>query len=219
MILSCIIPIAISIFVNSWTLIPLAISTVLVFLYLLKRKNKVLGNLSWFFRGLIQASYFIYALLFYANNFSQISILISILIFLVTSARSLVGDLRDEKNNREANKQTLVVTYGKIVSVIVIETFLVISIILSSFCFNFLIAIPLLLLGLSLILFRNQRNNYYSHQLTVMTTMFFSINLIFYLLRFDLLLINLAYLGIFLNMIFYPLLDRKSNPKFEQDEK
>jgi 4-hydroxybenzoate polyprenyltransferase len=215
MILSLLIPVVISIFVSPLSLIPLLISTIFVFLYLLKRKSKTLGNLSWFFRGLIQSCYFIYAILFFTKNFSHVSILISILVFLVTCARSLIGDLRDEKNNRKANKQTFMVTYGKTIGIIVINALLVMSIVLSSLYFNILTTIPLISLALSLIFFRNIRNEYYSHQLTVITTMFFSINLVFYFLKFDLLLINLAYLGIFLNIIFYPLLERKSNPKFE----
>lgn len=207
--------IIISVFINPITLIPLLISTILVFLYLFKKKIKILGNLSWFIRALIQACYFIYALLFYTTAFSEISVILTIFVFLGMSVRSLIGDLRDEKTDREENKRTFVVIFGKTISVIVINTFLAILIVLGSCYFSFLTTIPLLLLGLSLIIFRNHKNNYYSHQLTVMTTMFFSINLIFYFLRFDLWLINLGYLGIFFNMIFYPLLERKSNPKFE----
>lgn len=215
MILSLLIPIGISLFVCPWSLIPLGTLTIFVFLYLLKRKNKTMGSLSGFFRGLIQSCYFVYAGLFYTNNLTPSFIVISIIIFLITFARSLIGDLRDEKSNMEYNKKTFVVNYGKVISVIVIETFLTIALVLSYSYFNILTTITLILLAIALLFYKNY---YFLHQLTIITTMFFSVNLISFFVDFNLLFMNLIYLGVFLNLIFYPLLNRASNPKFEQDK-
>ncbi len=210
--LSLLISVVIGLVLNPLSLIPLTFSVILVFFYLQKNKDKFFGSLSGLFRGLIQSCYFVYAILLYTNHISQLTLFITLVIFLIYFARALIGDLRDFKHNKDANKQTIPTLIGKFNSIAIIEFLLFLSALLLSLKIYFWITIPLILLAISLLLFKNY---YFLHQLTIITTMFFSLNLVFYFLGINLWLINLAYLGIILNMLFYPLLERKSNPDFK----
>ncbi|MFA6255347.1 MAG: UbiA family prenyltransferase [Patescibacteria group bacterium] len=190
------------------------ISVILVLLYLQKNRNEILGQLNSVNRGLIQVSYFLYALTFYSAVFSQTTIILAILIFLLYFSRGMVGDIRDIKHNAEANKKTFPVVFGLKKGRFLALSLLITSILIQHFYFgSYLIIIPLLAYAIGLIFYTNY---YIQHQLFIFTTSFFSISMIIYFTSSPsyLILIELVYLGIILNMIFYPLLERKSNPIF-----
>jgi 4-hydroxybenzoate polyprenyltransferase len=180
-----------------------------------KNRNAVLGNFSSLARGLIESLYFIYALLLFTNSINQQQILIAIFILLIYAARAVVGDIRDVKPNGEAGKKTFPVTFGVRASKILVILLLLITAAIQIISFNScLMTMPLLLFALALIFYNN---GYVLHQLMILTTSFFHINLISYYTEQNLIFINLIFLGILLNFIFYPLLKRKSNPQFVQE--
>jgi 4-hydroxybenzoate polyprenyltransferase len=197
------------VYFNTLSIIFIISSILLVSIYLLKNKNKILGNLSSIVRGAIQNSYFFYALMFYTQTISNIHIIIGIIIFLVYSARALIGDIRDMKHNKEVGKKTFIVNYGTNLGIILIEILILSSILILIRYFDFLATIPLLILCIILPFFRN---GYILHQLMIIITSFLSINLISYFTNNNLIFMNVIFIGLFLNMIFYPLLKRKSNP-------
>jgi 4-hydroxybenzoate polyprenyltransferase len=196
---------------NALTLVFILTSTILVFVYLQKNRNPLLGGASSFIRGLIQMQYFLYALMFYTNSIELNHIILSTFVFLIYSVRAIVGDVRDYKHNKEANKRTLVVSLGISPSIVIILILNILAIFLLSLIFDIIVSLPLILFSVAIIFYRN---GYVLHQLFIFVTTFISINLIFYLLGQNLIFSNIIFFGIFLNMIFYPLLERKSNPEF-----
>jgi 4-hydroxybenzoate polyprenyltransferase len=214
-IISLLIAVSVGVYFEISTLIFVAISTFLVIVYLLKNKNRLFGNSSAQIRGLIQTSYFFYALMFYTTKIGLTQIIIGIIVILITFARSIVGDLRDIEHNQLANKKTFAVSFGKNISIIAIETAIIIATLLIAYFFNFLIAIPLILFAITILFFKN---GFVLHQLTIMTTMFVSVNFISYFTDINLFFMNLIFAGILLNMVFYPLLKRKSNPIFKNNK-
>lgn len=200
---------------NSSTLVWALVSTVLVVAYLFKKRVRFFGLTNNLVRGLIQSSYFLFAASFYNTTLSQEIWLLALVILLLMFARSLVGDIRDIKHDYETKKSTLPATLGRsnaiILSVLAISAAALLSTL--TLGFNWVLSLPLCLFGLAVIF---SRNGYVLHQLSILTTSAFAANLIFAFSGQDLVLINLVYVGIFLNQIFYPLLSRKSNPTFVQ---
>lgn len=192
------------------------ISIFFVFVYLFKNENKILGNLSLLIRGLVQASYFLYALMIYTRTIGLVHINIMIVIILMYSARALIGDIRDIHHNKVMNKKTFVVNYGRLMSMILIGILLLAGHLILLQDFSILVGLPLFLF-FSTILFYG--NGYVLHQLMIITTSFTSLNLIAYFVNLNLIFTNLIYIGLLLNLVFYPLLDRKSNPAFKQSNK
>lgn len=209
------IAIVIGIIVKPYSLIFIGASTLFVLIYLQKNRNALLGNCSSIVRGIISMSYFFFALAIYSSEFTKNAVVLGISIFLLSMSRSLIGDIRDIKHNREAKKKTFPVTFGTKVSKTLIIISLLIVIILQSLYFNSIaVSLPIILFGIGLTF---SRNGYVLHQLMILTTSFFSANMILFFVSENLLLLNILYVGIFLNFIFYPLLKRKSNPTFVQD--
>lgn len=204
---------AIGYFINLTTLVFVLSSTILVLVYLQKASNKALGLLSSIVRGGIEASYFLYAVAFYAT-LSPTSWIIGLVILLSYFSRAIVGDIRDYPQNKKSNKQTLPLVFGLSNARLLTALFLAGSIVILALTFgNWLIFLPLILFASAILLYSN---GYVLHQLAIATTSFTSINLIALFTGQNLLFTNLIYLGIFLNFIYYPLLERKSNPKFVQ---
>ena len=202
----------ISIYKNAMSLIPLVISCMLVLFYLQKNKNKLLGILSSVIRGLIETTYFVFVLVLLGSSINETRALLCICIFLIYTVRAIIGDIRDKKHNKEAKKQTIPVLFGAENSkYIVIAMLLIVSLIIIFYFNSVLVAIPLILFGILLLYYSN---GYVLHQLMILTTSFFCANCITILTNQNLFFLNLIYLGIFLNQVFYPLLERKSNPKF-----
>lgn len=197
---------------NPLSLIPASISALLVLLYLQKNKNVLLGNLSPIIRGLIQSTYFYFAFVYYTQIISLESIVLTSIVCLMLTMRSLVGDIRDIKHNKTANKRTIPVTLGLVNSKFVVTLMVVIIISLGIGYFgSLLIVFPLILFLVGLLI---NKYGYILHQLVIITTSFLSINLIVLFTNQNIIFFNLIFLGIWLNLIFYPLLRRKSNPIF-----
>ncbi len=197
-------------YTNRLSITFIIISTLLVIIYLFKNKNQILGNLSSIIRGLIQITYFLYALMLYTNTINTTQVILSIIIFLIYTSRALIGDIRDRKHNKEAGKNTFIVNYGLNLGIILIEILVLSSILILIRYFNILITIPLVALCVMLPFYKN---GYIMHQLMIIITSFLSINLISYFTNQSLIFTNIIFIGIFLNIVFYPLLKRKSNPK------
>lgn len=194
------------------SLIPVAISVLLVLLYLQKNKNILLGTISPIIRGLIQLTYFYFAFLYYAQTISLESIVLASMACMMLAMRSLIGDIRDIKHNKIANKRTLPVTLGMINSKFIITLLAAIMISVGMGYFgSLLISFPLILFAVGLLI---NKYGYVLHQLVIITTSFLSINLIALFTNQNVLFFNLIFLGIWINLIFYPLLKRKSNPIF-----
>lgn len=194
------------------SLIPATISVLLVLLYLQKNRNVLLGNLSPIIRGLIQSTYFYFAFMYYAQTISLESIMLANIICLMLAMRSLVGDIRDIKHNKIANKKTIPVTLGMANSKFVVALFVAITISIGMGYFgSLMVFFPLILFVAGLLI---NKYGYALHQLVIITTSFLTINLIAMFTNQNVIFFNLIFLGIWLNLIFYPLLKRKSNPVF-----
>ncbi|MDD5290555.1 MAG: hypothetical protein PHZ04_00370 [Patescibacteria group bacterium] len=197
---------------NSPSLIPLFISVLFILFYLQKNKGQLSGNLSIFARGIIQSSFFLYAVLLLSDIVNNEQTIITFLIFVLYIVRSLIADIRDVNHNREANKRTFPVNYGINACKILVIFLLLTATLIQIFTFeSYLISLPLILFAITLIFYSN---GYVLHQLLILTTSFFSLNLISYFTNQSLVFMNIIFLGILLNFIFYPLLKRKSNPRF-----
>lgn len=209
LIFSILLALVIGAYFNILSVIFTLLSILLVTIYLLKNKNIILGNISALVRGTIQSLYFFYALMFYTEIINNVHIVIGIIIFLVYTARALIGDIRDMKHNKKEGKKTFIVNYGVNLGIILIEILALSGILILIQYFDILIAIPLFVLCTILPFFRN---GYKLHQFMIIITSFLSVNLISYFTNNNLILMNIIFIGLFLNIIFYPLLKRKSNP-------
>lgn len=194
------------------SLIPLLISIFLILVYLQKNKNKILGILSSVIRGSIETFSFFFVAILLNHSITGDQWFLGFIIFLLYVSRALIGDIRDVKHNKEVNKQTVPVVFGINISKSLITIILTFSCIVSTLYFgNYLLTLPSILFISALVFFQNR---YVLHQLSIITTMFFHINLITFFTNQNLLLPNIIYIGLFLNFITYPLLKRKSNPIF-----
>ncbi len=203
--------------VNPLSFVFVIVSTIFVLMYLKKADNKTFGMMSSPIRGIIQAAYFIYALFFFTPSLNKSAVILALLIFVLYTARAIVGDIRDVKQNKKSGKNTWAVAFDEDACRMFCAAVLLACAGLQIVYFgSYLISTPLILFALLLLFCPN---GYVLHQLMVMTTLFFQINMISFFTSQSMLFVNLIYLGVYLNMIFYPLLQRKSNPVFVQENK
>lgn len=213
--IAIVLAIVVSAYQNVSSLVPLFASVLLVLVYVQKNKNALLGNISTVTRGLIQSSYFLYAVLLFSNSIGRSQIIISVLVFFLYNVRALVGDMRDIKHNMAASKRTFPVTFGMLPCKSLVVTLLAVVVVIQVLNFgSYLISLPLALFAISLVF---SENGYVLHQLFISTTSFFHINFIGFFTNQNLIFTNIIFLGILLNFVFYPLLKRESNPVFVQD--
>ena len=209
-------PILIGIKYNYTSLAVTAATMLFISFYLSKNKGGLIGINNMLLRGMVQLCYFVYASTIYGSgSWPNKQFILGIIIFLIYSARGLVADLRDAVHNSEMGKQTFPVAFGLIKSRILVLLFLIIASFIQYMYFKSILSIIPILIYMSGIFI--YQNSYVLHQLMIMTTMFFHISTITLLTGNNLIFINLIYLGIFLNQIFYPILKRKSNPTFIQE--
>jgi 4-hydroxybenzoate polyprenyltransferase len=201
-----------ALFVRTTSLIPLVVSTIGILLYLKKEEQKFWGITSCVIRGLIQVSFFIFILFFLKEEISVDQIILSVVIFLLFVERAILGDLRDEKSDRERRKMTIVVVLGTKVTKWISILILLTSVLVLLHFGSVLATLPILFLTLLLFFYSN---GYILHQLMIFTTSAVWVNCIAIFTGQNLVLLNLIYLGILLNLVFYPLLERKSNPIFK----
>jgi len=192
-------------------------SVIFCVFYLNKKPYPIFGLLSPLTRGAIQASYFFYALSFFTSGvFSAKYIILGVVIFLVYAARAIVGDIRDSKHDLIARKITIPVKFG-IKTAIAVSIFLIgiAAIILAINFHSALVALSLILFAAALLFYEN---GYVLHQLSVFKTSLLHVSLISLFTGQNMLFISLICAGVYLNMVFYPMLERKSNPEFSYDK-
>ena len=187
------------------------VSTFFVYVYLYKNKNVVLGVTSSLTRGVIQVIYILIAAQFYTQAGGDWKI-ISLIVLIALVARSIAGDIRDTKIDTKKNKQTISVRFGDKTAKAATIIFLLILVIVEVRHFGSLwISLPALVFALTLSV---NNNGYVLYQASAVFTTFTSLNLIAVYTGGNLTLLNIVFIGSWLNLIFYPLLDRGSNPIF-----
>lgn len=190
-------------------------STLLVLVYLQKGFAPFIGKSSFVVRGFIQASYFFYSASFFGATMAKDSLVLGIALFFLYAARSLVGDIRDVKHNYAEKKQTFPVVYGVRTARFVSLFLLLAAVATLRIHFNsYSIVVPIVLYIASLLFYTSW---YVLHQLAIVTTLFFSALMIAWFTGQNTFFINLIYAGIYSNFLFYPLLKRKSNPRYGEE--
>lgn len=187
---------------NPYTLILLFLAILASLFYASKTKNWFIGRFSFVFRGVWEISGFLMILFFhYYYNVSSV-FYIMLIIYFLTTARNLVGDVRDIKYD----KFTFPKKYGLKASYFVSGILILISIFLTK---NLIVSMPLIFYLFLLILIRN---SYILHRIFTLTTAFFLINYIVYFLNSYLCLffINVLFIAVLLNFT-YNLTSRKVN--------
>lgn len=198
---------------NILSIVFVVLSVVFCIIYLQKKDVPVLSKLSFITRGFIQAFYFLYALAFFTSDvFSVGALAISAMVFCIYAARAIVGDLRDIRHDSGRGKMTLPVSFGAKPAAAIAALLLLTAAALQIFFFHsFVVSLPILLFMVLLFFYEN---GYVLHQLSIHKTSFFHISLISLFTSHDVLFPVLIFLGVFLNSVFYHLLERKSNPKW-----
>lgn len=170
------------------------------FFYSLKNNSKFLGPFSFLFRGLMEVGLFFIGLSFFRFDFVGFDwILLGIIIYLITCARNLVGDLRDLEFDK--------FTFPKIVNVKFSKLIIFLFYLIPLFFYKELIfSIFIVLL---LIIFN--KNFYLLHRLLLLFNVLICINLSVLLGVFNSNLIWLLIISILLNLM-YNFVPRKSNP-------
>lgn len=183
------------------------------YLYLLKQKNNILRLFSPIIRGLVESSYFLFAYIFLDGQFNPSAIYYTIIILIIYSLRSFIGDLRDFEHNKAAQKNTLAVLLGKktseILVVVSLISLLFFNLIISG---NSLLTFALITFSIAIVI---SRNWYILHQASIILTTFIILLFLTEIAKLPTILFNLIYLSIILNLVFYPILERKSNPVFD----
>ncbi len=183
------------------------------YLYLQKQSLPQLRLVSIIIRGFIHSNYFLFTIFFFSAQKSENLIFYTIMLFSIMCIRSLIGDLRDIKHNADKGKKTLAVILGQEKSFMLISITLIMLFSLNLIMFNNLqILLPFLIFFLAMLIYQNW---YVQHQLSVIWTMFVTLNYIGIISGVNLIIINLIFTGLTLNMVFYPFLKRESNPIYK----
>lgn len=192
-------------------IIPLMIFLVFVHLYIKKNTILIIGNTSFIIRGFVETSLFFLSLSILSTAYLQTStILFGLVILLISSARNLLGDIRDTK----FDELTFSVRFGDKLSYITTILLYVIGgyilFIITQGSLGVIFPIILMVISLALI-----DNGHTLHRLAVTLS---SIIMAAYLLFISgnselLILLNILFLSILSSLIFYNLVPRKSNPQ------
>lgn len=170
-------------------------------IYGLKNKSRFIGPISFFIRGLMEVNLFIITLIFYNFNFNDGAWLaFAIVVYCITCARNLVGDIRDV----EFDKSTLPKSLGsKAASFVVWVVYLLALLVFPAAFFSLAVAI---------ILVTFLRDAYTLHRILVVVNTFVLLDLCLVIIAPSLLILsNLILIGVLLNYV-YNFVPRKSNP-------
>lgn len=195
-----IIALIIAVFRNYFTVAFLILALLSTIIYKFKSINWPASSFVFLFRGFVEFSIFLSVLLFYSATLTTDILLIALILFLITDSRNLVGDLRD----MAVDKYTLPKKYGVAAAYAVSLAFIVAVILLTP---SLGISVPLIIIFVLMVL---NRNDYIMHHLFVITTSFYLLNYISYLLSYDLLIINFAYIAVLLSWT-YKFVPRMAN--------
>ncbi len=191
-------------------IIPLAAFVLLTYAYTKKTRIPLLGSLSFIVRGLAETSLFFLSLSILSTNYLQIpTIIFGLVILLITSARNLIGDIRDTK----FDEMTFSVRFGNPMGYLVsIFLYIIGGYLLFNLSYWSLVAIfPLILMTVCLLMVDN---GYILHRLAVILS---SIIMATYILLISgnsilIFLLNIVFLAVLSNLLFYNLVPRRSNP-------
>lgn len=183
-----------------------AIGLVLSYLYSIKNKNTILSPFSFVFRGFKEVLIFAIVLMFYLHSFDALFSFISnnweitLMIYLVTISRNLIGDVRDVK----ADKYTFPKKFGVSSAMLVSSAIMLFVILLSP---DLYVSFPIIAI---LILAAFKVNAYQLHKIYIISSTAFFMNYLFYILGYNLILINLFYVSVLLSLT-YDFVPRKIN--------
>lgn len=183
------------------------LSLLFVAAYLFKSRGKFGGNFSPVARGLVQVSYFLFVVFMFPSADLGRASWLGAMIFLLYASRALIGDIRDIAQNGAVGRKTVPISYGERATRLAVVVLLVAAGVIQIWLFSFAAAVPVILYSISILCYRN---GYVLHQLGIFTTTFFSANLIALAIGEDVMsiLLDIIYLGTWLNLQFYPLLAR-----------
>ena len=187
---------------NAFTMLFLLIIIVTDLAYASKVKKWFLSSFSFMLRGVLEVCIFL--IILFSHSFYSINEVLPLIlaIYFLTNSRNLIGDIRDVK----FDKFTFPKKYGIKTSYVVSFILILFSIIMIN---NLAVTTPLIIYLFILIFLRDA---YLLHRIFVLTTTFFLMNHIMFLLRINLIFTNILFIAVLLNFT-YPLVPRKSNPK------
>ncbi len=200
----------IALYHNYQSFIFLLLVCIFTYFYISKEKYRLLGFTSFINRGLYEAALYFFGVTLYLDiyDISSSHLLIGSIIFFLYASRNLIGDIRDIK----FDKKTLAVKIGPRYSYLISLFFYLFSIIiLLKIEFNFWMIFPPLIMTF-LILFYD--NGYSLHRSSILITSCVSLNIILLQSTFTLFFLNIFFISVLSNIIFYESIPRKSNPKF-----
>ena len=191
------------------TLLPIAFFLLFTYLYIQKNTNRLFGETSFIMRGLMETSLYFIAIFLLSNSHIQtLELLFGLVIFLVTTARNLIGDIRDTK----FDKMTFSVNFGNKVSYLVaIFLYSISSFVLFIMTSSIGVILPILLMIAILFIVEN---GYMLHRVAVLLS---TIIMAMFILSISsnnsiIILTNVIFLSILSNLVLYGLVPRKSNP-------
>lgn len=185
---------------NLISLIMVIILIISIWAYSLKVKNTVISPYSFIFRGIVELSVALFFLSYQFNSiFTNTSFLISI--YLITTSRNLIGDLRD----KDEDNFTFTKKHGENIT-LAVSLFCLAGAALLNFS---AVSFPLFLTIISLFTIKN---SYIQHNVFVLSTFFFFINYAFILQKMDVLISNLIFIGVIM-MYSYHFVPREANIK------
>ncbi|MEM2918737.1 MAG: hypothetical protein QXY62_04485 [Candidatus Altiarchaeota archaeon] len=180
---------------NLWSLLFIIIAVIILPLYFLKGRSQYVGPASFLVRGIFPIigiltiiSLYNIPIVYTLKKYWQIFITI----FLLTSSRNLIGDIRDYKSDKYSFPRK----YGKKISFLISGTFLVLSGVIIN---DILVIFPLFLL-FAIVLFH--RNAFFIHRIYVLTSIFFLMNYIMLLVQIPPILNDILFLGVILNFTY-----------------
>jgi hypothetical protein len=191
------IPVVLIFLINPLSLVFLPFALVVLYLYSQKNSNKYLGMFSFLSRGLFTVLAFLTIISLHGFNLldptinSYTPLLIGI--FLLSSSRNLVGDIRDYGVDRH----TFTTHFGKLPSLAVSSLMLLLVILLF---LDPILTFPLYILLLIMVLTRN--NAFNLHKLYVLTTTFFFMNYLLNILGISPAFSDVLYLSVVLNFTY-----------------
>ncbi len=203
--ISTIILIIIVIYRNFIAIVPLFVIILADIAYSMKIKSKILGQLSFMLRGILEVCTFLIIMFFHGNYSTAEFIPLLIVIYFLTNSRNLIGDIRDV----EFDEYTFPKKYGTALSYVISILFIFLSIAIIA---DLSVTFPLILF---LFTFLFSRNAYTLHRIFVAVTPFFYMNYVLSFLGESLIFINILFIAVILNFT-YPVVPRKSNPKTTQ---
>jgi hypothetical protein len=191
-------------------IVPLIFFLIFVFAYIKKNSIPLLGNFSFVSRGFVEAVLFFFSLALFSNSYLHLQyIALAFAVLLITSARNLIGDIRDTKFDEITFTVRFGDNVGYVVSILlyVIGGYALFTISQGTWGVVFPIIIMVLILAVI-------DNGHMLHRLSVILSSVVMAAYILYLTGNGalLFLLNVVFLCICCNFVFYDMVPRRSNP-------